>query len=289
MAVKTDIELKQFFETNDVPTQQQYFDLIDSKVNVGASPPAGMSIGGAVSGGAIGNILFVGAGVTLQQDGVNFNYDFVNKRLGMGVIPLSRVHFKGDTNADPAPLQVRFERPAGAYNSSTNWQSHSSINGAGQAVGTMALAQQAIGQGTRWNWTVTLNSTTTAATEGMRLSQSKQLSVGGTILDGAVVDIFSKGNLSTDLNLRVRNNANTLDLFRFTGTGQLWVGNSGALLSAIAIAQFDSTTQGILFPRMTTVQRDAIPAPIPGLVIFNTTTNKLNVRGALAWEAVTSV
>lgn len=50
-----------------------------------------------------------------------------------------------------------------------------------------------------------------------------------------------------------------------------------------------STTQGILFPKMTTAQRDAIASPVIGLVIFNTTTNKLNVRGAAAWEEVTSV
>lgn len=289
MAIKTDLELKQYLETNDVPTQQQWWDLIDSKVHVGGAAP-GMAIGGAVSGGAAGNILYVGAAGVLAQGGINFNYDYVNKRVGMGLgVPLSRMHFLADTNADATPLQFRFQRPAGPYNSSTNWMSLAGYNGAGQAVGTMGLAQQAAGQGTRWNWTVTLNSTTTAATEGMRLSQTKQLSIGQSILDGAVVDIFSKGNLSTDLALRVRNNANTLDLYRITGSGQLWVGNSGALLSAIAVAQFDSTTQGILFPRMTTVQRDAIPAPIPGLVIFNTTTNKLNVRGVIAWEAVTSV
>lgn len=50
-----------------------------------------------------------------------------------------------------------------------------------------------------------------------------------------------------------------------------------------------STTQGFLPPRMTTVQRDAISSPAAGLLIYNTSTGKLNVRGAAAWEAVTSV
>lgn len=50
-----------------------------------------------------------------------------------------------------------------------------------------------------------------------------------------------------------------------------------------------STTKGFLPPRMTTTQRDAIATPTAGLVIYNTTTNKLNVRAAAAWEAVTSV
>jgi hypothetical protein len=44
-----------------------------------------------------------------------------------------------------------------------------------------------------------------------------------------------------------------------------------------------STTQGILFPRMTKTQRDAIATPADGLVIYNTTDNKLQVRAAGAW------
>jgi len=58
--------------------------------------------------------------------------------------------------------------------------------------------------------------------------------------------------------------------------------------NASAILQADSTTQGFLPPRMTTTQRDAISSPAAGLVIYNTTTNKLNVF-TTAWEAVTSV
>lgn len=55
-----------------------------------------------------------------------------------------------------------------------------------------------------------------------------------------------------------------------------------------AIMEWQSTTQGILPPRMTTTQRDAIVGPVAGLMIYNTTTNKLNVY-TTAWEEVTSV
>ena len=34
-----------------------------------------------------------------------------------------------------------------------------------------------------------------------------------------------------------------------------------------------STTAGVLFPRLTTAQRDAIPGPVNGLIIFNTDTD----------------
>jgi hypothetical protein len=69
-------------------------------------------------------------------------------------------------------------------------------------------------------------------------------------------------------------------------SGQLVLG--AATLDASAALNIISTTQGVLFPRMTTTQRDAISSPTAGLVIYNSTTGKLNVRTASAWEAVTS-
>jgi len=57
--------------------------------------------------------------------------------------------------------------------------------------------------------------------------------------------------------------------------------------SAVAAIEVSSTTKGVLLPRMTTTERDAISA-VAGLLIYNTTTGKLNIY-TTAWEAVTSV
>lgn len=43
-----------------------------------------------------------------------------------------------------------------------------------------------------------------------------------------------------------------------------------------ALLQLDSSSQGVLLPRMTTAQRDAIANPPRGLILYNTTTDKLN-------------
>ena len=40
---------------------------------------------------------------------------------------------------------------------------------------------------------------------------------------------------------------------------------------------------------MTGAEIAAHPTPIAGMIVYNSTTNKLNVRAAAAWEAVTSV
>jgi hypothetical protein len=50
-----------------------------------------------------------------------------------------------------------------------------------------------------------------------------------------------------------------------------------------AIANFTSTTRGVLFPRMTTTQRDNISSPTDGLVIYNSTTSKFQGRAGAAW------
>ena len=53
--------------------------------------------------------------------------------------------------------------------------------------------------------------------------------------------------------------------------------------------QIESTTKGFLPPRMTTTQKNAIASPASGLVVYDTTLGKLCVRGAAAWETITSV
>jgi trimeric autotransporter adhesin len=58
--------------------------------------------------------------------------------------------------------------------------------------------------------------------------------------------------------------------------------------SASALLDVTSTTAGFLPPRMTTAQRDAISSPAAGLMVYNTSTNKLNFYNGTAWEAVTS-
>ncbi len=67
--------------------------------------------------------------------------------------------------------------------------------------------------------------------------------------------------------------------------GQVGVGGAPDAAAALDVA---STTQGFLPPRMTTTQRNAISSPPAGLMIYNSSTNKLNFYNGSAWEVVTS-
>jgi len=73
---------------------------------------------------------------------------------------------------------------------------------------------------------------------------------------------------------------------RITNAGNIGIGTNAP--NAAAQLDIASTTRGFLPPRMTTAERDAISTPPAGLMVYNTTTNKLNFYNGAAWEAVTS-
>ena len=70
------------------------------------------------------------------------------------------------------------------------------------------------------------------------------------------------------------------EVARFTATGQLAIGTTSPATSAAL--DITSTTGALLFPRMTSAQRDALTAA-NGMVIYNTTTDKVQARAAGAW------
>jgi hypothetical protein len=73
-------------------------------------------------------------------------------------------------------------------------------------------------------------------------------------------------------------------LARLTTGGNLMVGTTTDVSSAIL--QLSSTTKGFLPPRMTNAQMVAISSPATGLVVYDTTNNKLNVYDGTNWVAV---
>ena len=84
--------------------------------------------------------------------------------------------------------------------------------------------------------------------------------------------------------------------------GQVKLGNNPATIDPSALLELDSTTHGLLLPRMTSAQRDALPMETSptGLLIFNTDINEIqylyettviNAKGekhqVLRWESAT--
>lgn len=55
-----------------------------------------------------------------------------------------------------------------------------------------------------------------------------------------------------------------------------------------SILELKSTSKGFLPSRMTTTQKNAISSPATGLVVYDTTLDKLCVYTGAAWETITS-
>jgi hypothetical protein len=70
-----------------------------------------------------------------------------------------------------------------------------------------------------------------------------------------------------------------------TSPNNVGIGTNSPNVSAIL--DVTSTTKGLLFPRMTTTQKNAIATPAAGLVIYDTDLAKLCVY-TTAWETITS-
>jgi len=116
-----------------------------------------------------------------------------------------------------------------------------------------------------------------ASTVGVKQSVSiTAYSQGSTALDrGAQIKIFTKtdaGGLTQAL---------SVDNLQNVGIG------STAPHAKVALDVI-STSKAFRPPAMTTVQRDAISGPATGSVVYNTSTNKLNVYTGATWEVVTS-
>ncbi|MBU2525876.1 MAG: hypothetical protein KKC03_04665 [Bacteroidetes bacterium] len=71
----------------------------------------------------------------------------------------------------------------------------------------------------------------------------------------------------------------------FQTHAQVGIGNNSPDTSSML--DVASTTKGLLIPRMTTAQRDAIASPAAGLLIFNTSTNLFNYFNG-TWVALSS-
>lgn len=67
---------------------------------------------------------------------------------------------------------------------------------------------------------------------------------------------------------------------------QVAVNEDGSNPDASSILDIKSTSKGLLVPRMTTTQRDAIPSPAQSLIIYNITTKCLEIYENSQWNQI---
>jgi hypothetical protein len=134
-------------------------------------------------------------------------------------------------------------------------------SGAVQTFNVNDLGQVQIGRTTSINWTFSSNSLTSSQYAFIFSSNGSILTTGAG--NGGVFGNNDGGKIADS-------------------------GISTAQVAS-AVLEANSTTRGFLPPRMTTTQKNAIASPASGLVVYDTTLGKLCVRGAAAWETITSI
>jgi hypothetical protein len=99
----------------------------------------------------------------------------------------------------------------------------------------------------------------------------------------ARMHIATGGATTASLGLKVRNSSDTIDVLSTFGTTQVIINSTSGSLQTSAQLQIDSTTRGVLLPRMTTAEINAIATPAEGLLVYNTTISHLCCYQAGAW------
>ena len=251
-------------------------------------------------------------GSAFASDAANLFWDDANNRLGVGTnAPSARGHFKGSgvTSATTALLvqnstggklfQVtddgavdiaNYTFVSGTVIQNTNMRLVTTTGGvainkdySNPAASTLVHIK---GSGST-SATTSLLVQNSAGNEMLKVTDDGSVNIGRT--NSVVTLIQGYNNAFTENRLSFYSASTNIRGINAGGQGIIVSKSSGVSdLYPSSIFAIDSTTQGFLPPRMTTTQRNAIASPAAGLMIYNTTTAKLNVY-TTAWEAITSI
>lgn len=255
----------------------------------------GLTIGlTSIAGGGNGRILFQ-SGANLQQSPILF-YDNTNGRLGVGqTTPGARFDAKilGALSTDLG-LRIRNSADTGdVLCAKGNGNVQVGVGGLsicrsdspnGSLVGTFTYKTDGT-FGSTLPITLTKIVSPTYAASFVQLDGSVIINqTSGSWADAPNAFVF-QSNGAQGLNSANNNFVSVINggtsLFVVKALGNVGIGTS--TINASAKVQIDSTTQGLLVPRMTTTQKNAIASPAAGLQVYDTTTNKLCCYNGTSW------
>jgi hypothetical protein len=217
------------------------------------------------------------AGVNLDQIMFN-NYDDTNTTVVLGYLAIYSPTFSGDGSGNvPAGAAVW----AGKMDAGDiQWSvTASPQNGFARKWTSGWAVRGAFSSGTEYS-----RGTSVSAGTNIYLATAIIPSGGAAPSHGSgIVDGWSfvaTGPASVERRVVTETAAGVMTTTRVVATTATFGGGTGDASAALDVA---STTRGFLPPRLTEAQRDLIPSPRPGLMIFNITADKLQVRSSVSW------
>jgi hypothetical protein len=228
-------------------------------------------------------------GSAFASDATNLFWDDTNNRLGVGTnAPFEMMQIGSPTNRGTLNIVNDAISPFIRMSAGNSGNNQSTIVGDGNGAldfkynGTTTLYLD-------YQNNVSINTARLAlgAKLGVRGSGSTSATTSFLVQNSSAVNLLSvndAGSFSTttsNFSSVISNDSNSLQV---TGSvAAIRVGTS-ITIEASAILQADSTTKGFLPPRMTTTQRNAIASPATGLVLYDSTTNKLQCYDGSTWN-----
>jgi hypothetical protein len=214
-------------------------------------------------------------GATYVQDGVNpFDTGYGNTYVGLGnsAIAGNNSYFNAIigyassiTVAEPGNLVMGY----GSFSSTAN---------------AVVIGRQASVSG--FNGSALGYLATTSTPNGFAIGNATSLlQIGGNFTPTARVHVKGLGSTSATLALLVQNSSGN-EALRVNDA--LSVGIGASSINASAKLQVDSTTQGFLPPRVTTIQKNTVATPVAGLEVYDSTTNTPNYYNGTTWVEVAS-
>jgi hypothetical protein len=230
-----------------------------------------------------------GNGLATFYDGVyTFNLGFYTSSIGANRLSIYRNSSNTFFDNSSGTFNFNSDTNITGVNGSSIVSTTSSTPLTLNASGSTTVALEMISSGLRRFRILANNATTTFEssnqTTGFQILSNMTLgavSNGVTFIQGYNNSIIANRFhlYSTNTNIRGINSGN-----------QGWILSKSTGLTDLypsSIFAIDSTNQGFLPPRMTTTQKNAIATPAAGLVVFDTTLNKLCVY-TTTWETITS-
>jgi hypothetical protein len=241
-------------------------------------------------------------GSAFASDATNFFWDDTNNRLGVG------------TNAPTSELTILKGggTPYSIDNALLQLKSNTTNTEVLLLLGDNSNAVSLVYAGASFSQNQYIGFKGGSGNTILRQYNNDSIGIGATTSPSARVQVVGSGATSATTSLLVQNSAGTqllkvaddgtttANIFSTTGVtsinnGTLYIGSNfvttygqsigffGATVAS-AIVEIQSTTRGFLPPRMTTTQRNAISSPATGLVLYDSTTNKLQCYNGSTWN-----
>jgi hypothetical protein len=201
-------------------------------------------------------------GSAFASDATNLFWDDTNNRLGVGTnAPSATAHIKG-SGTTSATTSLLVQNSAG----------RTALKVADNGVVTIGADDKSGEQlafvglyGTR------LRILTNSSVDG----------ISGSVINSAL-DFTSNNLILSSKAASTTSNVYVIPTSFTSLSGSVLVNTTTDVASSVLTV--NSTTKGVLFPRMTTTQKNAIASPAAGLVVYDSTTNKLCCYNGSTWN-----